>query len=93
MPSNAELYWTQFIQSLPPTADRPTHCAGSDSFGFTPADAREISELVRAGSKTATGLPLWSFEFDGKPVPRAGDYWIVTNGGDDPVCIVETTGV
>ena len=93
MPSNVELYWAQFTESLPPTADRPAHCSGSDSFGFTPADAREISELVLAGDKTATGSLLWSYEFDGKPLPQAADYWIVTNGGDDPVCVVQTTEV
>jgi uncharacterized protein YhfF len=91
--SNVELYWAQFIESLPPTADRPTRCSGSDSFGFTPTDACEIAELVLAGSKTATGSLLWSYEFDGKPLPRAADYWIVTNGGDNPVCVVRTTEV
>ena len=25
--------------------------------------------------------------------PGAGDHWIVTNGADDPVCVIETTEV
>ena len=25
--------------------------------------------------------------------PRPGDFWIVTNGGDDPQCIIQTSDV
>jgi uncharacterized protein YhfF len=92
-PTNVELYWAQFVESLPGTATLPSHCWGSDSFGFTAGDACAITELVLAGAKTATGSLLWSYEFDGKVVPRAGDYWVVTTGEDNPVCVVETTEV
>jgi uncharacterized protein YhfF len=46
---------------------------------------------VLDGTKTATGCLLWSVEADGKRAARAGDHWVVTNGGDDPVCIIHTT--
>jgi uncharacterized protein YhfF len=93
VPSNVDLYWVQFIESLPATSDRPEACSASGPFGFSPADAREISQLVLAGTKTATGSLLWSYEFDGRQVPRAGDYWIVTDGVDAPVCVVQTIDV
>jgi uncharacterized protein YhfF len=90
MPSNADRYWAQFVASLPDGADRSITCSSCESFGFSPDDAREIAQLVLAGRKTATGSLLWTYERDGKRVPRAGDYWIVIEADDAPVCIVET---
>jgi uncharacterized protein YhfF len=93
MTRNVERYWNQFLMSLPSSQERPGRCADSFSFGFTPADAREIAPLVLNGTKTATGSVLWSYDADGKALPIAGDLWIVLAGTDDPVCIIETTDV
>jgi len=57
------------------------------------ADAKEIAQLVLAGTRIATGTVLLARETDRKPVPTAGDFSIVTLGGDDPVCVIETTDV
>jgi uncharacterized protein YhfF len=86
-------YWEQFLASLPPGADRPGGYVESASFGFTPEDASQIAELVVRGTKTATGSVLWSYEADGKPVPRVGDHWVVVDGQQDPVCVIRTTEV
>jgi uncharacterized protein YhfF len=93
MTSNVDRYWKQFVESLPPGADRPARCAGSFFFGLAPEDAPAISQLVLDGGKTATGSVLWSYEADGRVVPRVGDFWVVTDGGDAPVCIIQTTEV
>ena len=42
---------------------------------------------------TATGSVLWSYEADGRALPQVGDFWVVTNGGDDPVCVIQTTEI
>jgi hypothetical protein len=34
-----------------------------------------------------------SYEFDGRPVPRTGDYRIVTDGVDAAVCVGQTIDV
>ena len=44
-------------------------------------------------TKTATGSVLWSYEVDGKPIPRVGDHWVVVDGSRTPVCIIRTTDV
>ncbi len=89
MASNVERYWSQFLSSFRPGGEPADELVESFFFG-TPEQAAEISKLVLSGQKTATGSVLWSYEADGKPVPKAGDYWIVTNGGDDPVCVIQT---
>jgi len=90
MTTKVGLYWKQFIDSLPTSTSAPPILAGFDSFGFTEEDARAIADLVLHGTKTATGSLLWSYEADGKRVPQVGDFWIVTKGHDDPVCVIET---
>jgi len=93
MATNVEQYWEQFMTSLPNEKTKPPRYVESFFFGTKPEGAREIAALVLAGTKTATGSVLWAYEADGKPLPRIGDYWIVTHGGDDPVCIIQTTEV
>jgi uncharacterized protein YhfF len=93
MGTNVERYWEQFLNSLPSGRERPARYLESFAFGFTPADAKEIAQLVLGGMKTATGSVLWASQADGRPVPIAGDFSIVTVGGDEPVCVIETTDV
>jgi uncharacterized protein YhfF len=90
-PSPAARYWAQFVDSLPPAAARPAGYAGAFSFGTRPAGADEIADLVIDGRKTATGALLWALEHDGEKPAEPGDYWVVTDGGDDPACIIRTT--
>ena len=93
MTVEADRYWRQYLATLPAQADRPPSYVESFSFGFTAEDASEIVELVLAGTKTATGSVLWSYEGDGKPIPRVGDHWIVRDGKGAPRCIIRTTDV
>jgi uncharacterized protein YhfF len=86
-------YWAQYLASLPPGQPRPERYVEAFYFGTIPERAHEITALVLAGTKTATGSLLWALEADGRPIPRPGDLSIVTNGGDDPACIVRTLDV
>lgn len=88
--TGTERYWRQFLDSLSAGQPRPDGYVEAFFFGMMPDRAPEITRLVLDGVKTATGSVLWSLEAKGKPIPRRGDYWIVTNGGDDPACIIRT---
>ena len=93
MNSRAERYWHQFLGSLAGDAARPAGYVEAFAFGSTAEDASEIAVLVRDGTKTATGSVLWSYEADGRPIPRVGDHWIVNDADGTPVCIIRTTDV
>lgn len=93
MPSNVDRYWEQYLASIPGGRQRSGRYRGGSTFGMTPDDARGISHLVLDGTKTATGSLLWSWKADGKPLPKAGDLWVVTSGPDEPVCVIETVEV
>ena len=89
MADAVERYWRQFLATLPADA-RPARYLEAFSFGFEPADAVPIAELVLAGIKTSTGSPLWAREADGAPLPAAGDLSIVLDGERQPICIIES---
>jgi uncharacterized protein YhfF len=93
MTNQADRYWQQYLGSIPGDSVRPAQYVEAFSFGFTPEDATEIVDLVLAGEKSATGSVLWSYEADGKPIPRTGDHWIVNNGKGEPTCVIQTTDV
>lgn len=88
--SRVERYWAQFLGSIPAGQGKPERYVEAFFFGTKPDLAHEITPLVLDGTKTATGSLLWAAEADGKAQPRPGDFWIVTNGGDDPQCVIET---
>ena len=102
-PDRVDRYWQQFQESLPPAERLPTYY---EAYYFGPRQhADEISALVKEGTKTATGTLKWLYDIDpdafpagatdapSKPPPKPGDLSIVTNGSDEPVCIIESTEV
>jgi uncharacterized protein YhfF len=93
MTQNVERYWNQYLLSIPGGQEQPSRYVECFAFGFTPADAREIAQLVLNGTKTATGSLLWSYDADKKPLPIVGDLWIVMAASDAPMCIIQTTDV
>ena len=62
-------------------------------FGDNQALAASLAALVLAGTKRATAGLLWSFEQEGKPLPRPGDLSVVTSWAGSPLCIIETIRV
>jgi uncharacterized protein YhfF len=86
-------YWRQFVQSLPPGAERPEGYYDAYHFGVEKQEASEIALLVLQGIKTATGSVRWVYEVEGNARPQPSDHSIVLDSDDCPVCIIETTEV
>ena len=62
-------------------------------FGDSQALADELAALVLQGTKRATAGSVWSFEAEGKRLPRPGDLSIVTNWAGQALCVIETLSV
>ncbi|MBB2487325.1 ASCH domain-containing protein [Mitsuaria sp. WAJ17] len=62
-------------------------------FGDSQPLADELAALVLQGRKRATAGSVWSFEAEGKRLPRPGDLSIVTNWAGKPLCVIETLSV
>ncbi|WP_165211921.1 ASCH domain-containing protein [Streptococcus tangpeifui] len=59
------------------------------SFGNTKEMADELADLVNRGIKTATTSSYELYEA-GEYVPQVGDYNIILNGSQEPVCVTQT---
>jgi len=55
--------------------------------------ANELAALVLQGTKRATTGSVWSFEAEGKRIPKPGDLSVVTNWSGKPLCVIETLTV
>jgi uncharacterized protein YhfF len=62
-------------------------------FGDNEELANSLAKLVLAGTKRATAGSVWSFEAQGKRIPRPGDLSVVTDFSGTPLCVIETTQV
>ena len=59
-------------------------------FGETPD---YLAQLVVDGVKTATCSAYEFYETEGEPLPQVGEYSIILNSKDEPVCIIQTVDV
>ncbi len=87
-----EEFWQAYLDSLDVDAEKPDSYYAS-GFGDTPEMADELGKLVVDGVKTGTASLAWEYNYDGEPLPRAGEHSIVLDGNGDPMCIIETTRV
>lgn len=60
------------------------------SFG---SDADALAQLVLEGVKTATASLRYAYELEGSDLPKAGQYSVVLNRGEEAVCIIRITKV
>lgn len=84
-------YWQHYLDTLP-VENRPIK-VDAWGFGDSPQMADELGALVVAGVKTATAGLLWDYEAENEALPTVGDYSIILNGANQPLCIIRITEV
>ncbi|RUL47283.1 ASCH domain-containing protein [Lysinibacillus antri] len=57
------------------------------------ASADWLAELVVEGKKTATTSGFLFYELENEALPQAGEYYIVLNGQDEPVAVIQIQSV
>lgn len=93
MTGGVEAFWRAYLETLPdgsPTREEPYEAW---SFGDGPEMADELGALVASGRKTATCSALWELEAEGEPMARPGEKAVILDGGEEPICVIETTEV
>lgn len=88
--SNIEIYWDNFLSANPSYRGKPYI---AEPFGDNPALADELGSLVLSGRKSATCSAVWNYEAEGEPFPQVGTLWLVLDGRNEPMCVVETIEV
>lgn len=56
-------------------------------------DPDALAELTRAGIKTATASAGPLYDLEGEPLPRAGEYSVILDSGENAVAVIRTTRV
>jgi uncharacterized protein YhfF len=88
-----EAFWQEYLASLPQASDASHRFYETFQIGNSPDGANAGAALIKQGVKTATSSLLWEYQATQKPLPVVGSLSIVTDGGGDPVCVVETIEV
>ncbi|RJX25846.1 MAG: ASCH domain-containing protein [Acholeplasma sp.] len=89
--SQIEMFWNHFIKTKHLPAG--TRYIEIYHFELTEYWANELLRLVLIGKKKATASSLDSFRLRNEPIPKIGDYNIVTDFSGNPKCVVKTTHV
>ncbi len=89
----AAALWAEYEATLSEAARLNLPEPEAWGFGDSPELADELGALVKQGIKTATADLVWVVEFEGRSIPKAGDYSIILDGAGDPLCIIQTTEV
>lgn len=94
MVDSCAMLWAAFLASDSPAAAAAADASYSSwQFGVGSEMADELLGLVLTGRKRATAGLLWAYELEGEPVPRMGDYSLVTDGAGVARCVLRTTAV
>jgi uncharacterized protein YhfF len=92
LPPQIETFWHAYLVTrgdLPPPPLDPDPVW---QFGDLEA-AGPVGQLANEGIKTTTSALLWELEHEGQQPPHPGDYAIVADGAETPICIIEVTEV
>ena len=94
MPDSCAELWSEFLGSDSEAAVSAAQATyASWQFGYGVEQGDRLLAVVLAGPKRATAGSLWVYEREGEPVPRVGDFSVVTDGSGVARCIVRTTSV
>ncbi len=86
-----QAYWESFLNSAPQDVKDSHPNYEAWPFGDSPEMADELGGLVCQGVKTATASLVWVYEAEQEPLPKVGDYSIILDGREQPMCIIRTT--
>ncbi len=89
---SVERMWSAFCAARPEMAC-PQAAYTSWHFCDNQPSADELADLVLAGTKRATAGALWAYELEGEPVPKAGDFSVITDWSGEARCVIRTTAV
>ena len=84
-------FWEAFIKN---THQKPDiNYVSCFHFELTKSLANALLELVLKGQKKATASSLNAFIIEKEPLPKVGDFHIVTDWDGHPKCVIQTTQV
>ncbi|MEC5189421.1 ASCH domain-containing protein [Geobacillus thermodenitrificans] len=87
MNNRIQQFWNDFCK-----ATGPEGIEYKDAFQFGAFPDR-LADLVVKGKKTATTSGYVFYELEKEPIPKAGEYYIVLDGQEEPVAVIQIQSV
>ncbi|TRZ40241.1 ASCH domain-containing protein [Niallia circulans] len=87
MNNRVKEFWNEFCEET-----KKEGIQYRDAFQFG-ASADWLAELVVTGKKKATTSGLVFYEMEKEAIPTVGEYYIVLNGKENPVAVIEIESV
>ncbi|MDF2557232.1 MAG: hypothetical protein K0R71_1060 [Bacillales bacterium] len=87
----ADQYWAEFLKCT--SKDETLEYDVAYCFGENESQAGQILNLILEEKKTATSSSYLAFQVAGEPLPRKGEFEIITDWDGNPGCIVEIVDV
>lgn len=82
-----QCFWNEFCEKF---QIKETHYKDAFQFGV---EADWLADLVLEGKKTATTSGFVFYELEKEPIPEANEYYIILNGRDEPVAVIQIDSV
>jgi uncharacterized protein YhfF len=82
-------YWEKYLNKT----GAQLELSGDFMFGWDERVATMCLNLVLTGKKTGTCGSLLAYQIEGTPLPKVGEYFIITDWLGTPRCIIETIEV
>ena len=89
--ASARSLWGDFLDKHLEFANEPA--PGVGYFGDNEKDADNLARLIKKDIKRATSHSLLGLQLRQEPLPKIGDFFVVTNWKGDAKCIIRTTSV
>ena len=85
--------WEKYLSKIGENMNNAKKIYESSYFSNNKKDANELAELVKKGIKKATASLLYLYEIENEPVPKVGDYSIITDWRGIAKCILRITKI
>src|SRR6056297_468879 len=91
--SSVQAMWSDFVKSLGKTPEEMNDEHTSWYFGADQETADELTELVLSGTKKATTSLYEIYAYENEPIPKVGEYSVITDWEGEAKCIIRTTAI
>lgn len=89
---DAKIMWNNYLQTIDEgNGENKSYTAWP--FGNGPEMAKELADLVKSGEKTATCSLHLFYEIDDEPLPKVGDFNVITDWEGSAEALTETIDV
>ena len=85
--NSVQQFWNEFCIAI-----QEEEIEYKDAFQFG-ASADWLADLVVEGKKTATTSGYVFYELEKEAIPQAGEYYIILNGQEEPVAVIQIQSV